>query len=109
LRGEWILRAATATDERAGGRVDERGRVDGQRHFEAFLSSFPAPVRRDGIGTCHTRPHFRVVRGGCRGFNGPFPLPLWMRYSVLRKYTDAFQTRKEGPPSNALRGTGDPS
>ncbi|SNS64940.1 hypothetical protein SAMN06264365_12056 [Actinoplanes regularis] len=25
------------------------------------------------------------MRGGCRGFIGPFPLPLWMRYSVVSR------------------------
>src|SRR5262245_61270468 len=25
------------------------------------------------------------MRGGCRGFIGPFPLPLWMRSSVVQR------------------------
>ena len=41
-----------------------------------------ASTSRDGIGTCVARLVDEPC-GGCRGFIGPFPLPLWMRYSVV--------------------------
>jgi len=43
------------------------------RSINAILS---LPVAREGLSTC--RP-----RAGCCGFEGPFPQPLWIRFTNL--------------------------
>src|SRR2546430_2264015 len=49
---------------------------------EAFLSSFPALAGAE-LAPAARGLDIEIHRSGCRGFNGPFPLPLWMRYSVV--------------------------
>ena len=60
------------------------------------FSSFPR-ARRDGLGTCRACAATSLPRGGCRGFIGPFPLPLWMRYSVVWGLQDYDGKARRGP------------
>ncbi len=84
--GWWRTRSGTCGGLAGGAAVCSRG--------EAFLLIFPSGRwPRDGLGTCQgmaSRAHRR--RDGCRGFTGPFPLPLWMSVMKLSYYSNRCRT-----------------
>ncbi|BBG03488.1 hypothetical protein PSA01_19370 [Pseudonocardia saturnea] len=91
LGGQRHLVAALATGECAGGaQVVGRGRFGRSSESHEISSSVP-PGRRGGIGTVfvdvlprgHAQAGGSSCDAGCRGFNGPFPLPLWMSHIRL--------------------------
>ena len=91
LGGQRHLVAALPAGERAGrAEVVGGGRFGRSSESHEISSSVP-PGRRVGIGTVfvdvlprgHAQAGGSSCDAGCRGFNGPFPLPLWMSHMRL--------------------------
>src|SRR3954447_17966132 len=101
LGDQRVCGAARAADEAAGRGVGGRGCADGRRHrgLPLIFPRSAACRTGDGISTCRARPLHRDIRGGCRGFTGPFPLPLWMRYSVV--FPTPYVCLRDFPPAES--------
>jgi DNA internalization-related competence protein ComEC/Rec2 len=104
LGSERDLVAALATRQRAGRAEVEGGRrAGGRRGSQGHRKiSSSSPLARVGIGTVIARA--RCSRdAGCRGFNGPVPLPLWMSHMWLWSLPGA---RSRAPPVGCRRRYG---
>ncbi|GAY12092.1 DNA polymerase III delta subunit [Pseudonocardia sp. N23] len=95
LRRQRRLVAALATGEGAGGAEVEAGRLGGRsKSHRRISSSSPHEAGRIWHRDRHTR---WSCDAGCRGFNGPFPLPLWMSHVQLCRAGALRQRRSPRP------------
>lgn len=125
LRGERGLVAALAARESArGAQVVGRGGFGRSSESHEISSSVPPEVAGRNWHRVRRRPRRAECAGlggsscdaGCRGFNGPFPLPLWMSHMRLwcsgRRAPESTTTVRErgtAPPDEVVvPGRGSP-